>query len=47
MAVLREYYYDTNYPGEDCRELTPEEAAEAVAFAEEFIPKIRFQRELS
>jgi len=40
MALVREYYYDTNYPGEDCRELSREEATEAVAFAEEFIPKI-------
>lgn len=37
MALLREYYYDTNYPGEDCRELTRKEAAEAVHFAADFI----------
>lgn len=36
MSLLREYYYDTNYPGEDCRELSREEAAEAVYFAEDF-----------
>lgn len=44
MALLREYYYDTNYPGEDCRELSREEAAEAVAFAADFIRAIRFRR---
>jgi HEPN domain-containing protein len=43
MALVREYYYDTNYPGEDCRELTREEAAEAVYFAEDFINAIRFK----
>ncbi|MDR0273155.1 MAG: HEPN domain-containing protein [Clostridiales bacterium] len=42
MALLREYYYDTNYPGEDCRELSREEAAEAVSFAAEFIAGIKF-----
>ena len=44
MSVLREYYYDINYPGEECRELDPEEAAEAVAFAERFIGQIKFAR---
>ena len=40
MSVIREYYYDVNYPGEDCRELTPDEAEEAVAFALVFITKL-------
>ena len=40
MSVVREYYYDINYPGEDCRELTGEEAIEAVDFAIAFIAKI-------
>jgi len=43
MALLREYYYDINYPGADCRELTREEAAEAVCFADEFIEAIKFK----
>jgi len=43
MSALREYYYDINYPGVDCRELTLEEAAEAVHFAERFIAQIQFQ----
>ena len=37
MAVLKDYYYDINYPGENSRELDEEEAAEAVKFADEFI----------
>ena len=40
MSVIREYYYDVNYPGEDCRELTPEESVEAVEFAVRFIGKL-------
>jgi HEPN domain-containing protein len=40
MSVIREYYYDINYPGEECRELTREEAEEAVAFATLFIEKL-------
>ena len=40
MSVIREYYYDVNYPGEDCRELTREEAEEAVAFAVGFIARL-------
>ena len=36
MAVLKDYYYDINYPGENSRELDEEEATEAVRFAEEF-----------
>jgi HEPN domain-containing protein len=44
MALLREYYYDVNYPGEDCRELSREEAREAVIFAEEFIEAIQWKK---
>ncbi|MCL1842234.1 MAG: HEPN domain-containing protein [Defluviitaleaceae bacterium] len=44
MALLREYYYDTNYPGEDCRELSREEAEEAVYFAIDFIKEIKFTK---
>ena len=40
MAVLREYYYDINYPGEECRELTREEAQEAVDLAARLINEI-------
>ncbi|MDR2183030.1 MAG: HEPN domain-containing protein, partial [Clostridiales bacterium] len=29
MCVLRNYYYDVNYPGEDFRELGKEEATDA------------------
>ena len=43
MSVLKEYYYDINYPGEECRELTPEEAQEAVEFATTLIAKINWQ----
>jgi len=40
MSVIREYYYDVNYPGEECRELTREEAEEAVFFAKDLIARI-------
>lgn len=40
MSVVREYYYDVNYPGEDCRELTRAEAEEAVEFAIGFVSKM-------
>lgn len=40
MSVLKDYY-DINYPGEECRELNPREAAEALEFAENFINKIK------
>ena len=36
MAVLKDYYYDINYPGENSRELDEEEATKAVRFAEDF-----------
>jgi len=41
MFVLRSYYYDTNYPGVDARELGEEEAKEAVSFAKELIATIK------
>ena len=44
MSMLKDYYYDINYPGDECRELTPEESAEAVDFAERFIADIKFTK---
>jgi len=41
MAVLKDYYYDINYPGDNCRELEEYEAAEAVEFAETLISQLR------
>jgi len=46
MSVLRNYYYDTNYPGADARELGEEEAADAVEFAKELISSIKWQNEM-
>ena len=43
MFVLRSYYYDTNYPGVDARELGKEEAADAVNFAKELISSIKWK----
>ena len=40
MSVLKDYYYDINYPGDCCRELNEEEAQEAVCFAKELIAAI-------
>ena len=42
MSVLRNYYYDTNYPGADARELDEEEATDAVEFAKELIAAIKW-----
>jgi len=42
MFVLRAYYYDTNYPGKDARELSEREATYALAFAKELIDAIKF-----
>ena len=42
MSVIKDYYFDLNYPGEDTMELEYEEAKEAVTFAEYFIKKIKF-----
>ena len=42
MCVLRTYYYDTNYPGVDFRELGKEEAVEAVNFAKELTAAIKW-----
>ena len=37
MSVLKDYYFDMNYPGSDYRDATAEEAEDAVEFAKEFI----------
>jgi len=42
MFVLRSYYYDTNYPGADARELSEKEATRAVSFAKELIAAIKW-----
>ena len=42
MFVLRSYYYDTNYPGANSRELNKEEATDAVDFAKKLISAIKF-----
>lgn len=44
MSVLKEYYYDVNYPGEECRELTPEEAQEAYDFAVRLSGEIKWKK---
>jgi len=41
-CVLRSYYFDTNYPGADARELDEEEARDAVDFAKELIAAIKW-----
>jgi HEPN domain-containing protein len=43
MFVLRSYYYDTNYPGANARELGEREATKAVDFAKEFIASIKWK----
>jgi len=40
MSVIKDYYYDLNYPGENNMELTLEEAEEAWAFAERVINEL-------
>ena len=46
MYVLRTYYYDVNYPGEDFRELSEEEAADAVNFVKELASAIKWNKEV-
>jgi len=43
MFVLRSYYYDTNYPGADARELSEKEATKAVTFAKKIIEDLQKQ----
>jgi len=40
MSVLKDYYYDLNYPGENSMELELEEAHEAWEFADTIIKKL-------
>jgi len=40
MLLLKNYYYDTNYPGENYIEIDRETAEEALAFAGEFMEKM-------
>ena len=42
-CILKSYYYDTNYPGDDFRELDKEEATDAVSFAKELISAIKWE----
>ena len=42
MLILKSYYYDTNYPSDDFRELDEEEATDAVNFAKELIATIKW-----
>ena len=44
MSVLRDYYYDLNYPGEECMEISPDEAKEAVEFATRLISEINWKK---
>lgn len=37
LAILKDYYFDLNYPGENYREVSPDEAKEALNFATAFL----------
>ena len=45
MYVLRSYYFELNYPGDNFRELGKEEATEAVEFAKELIATIKWTKD--
>ena len=37
LAILKDYYYDLNYPGENYRDIEEDEAKEALEFAQRFV----------